>query len=244
MLALVAMPTGRVAAANPLVVSGTIDDSDIYANPSLNGGCTTFAGDFWHDVIPFYVDTSGTYTLTDNFVTIDASMGVYSQPFDPSNVTAGCVAVVDDLGAANLSANTQYYLVVTTWFPSTFGPYQVTISGPGDIKLGSPGGGCGDDRINQNCSAPAAVYCDGTSYDIYSVDADGNGTLAFSFDANDFTSTEGGHVLVGSANGVDVYYLPESGQFQVHAYQSDGKLYTFLWSSCVPGGDAEFSEYE
>jgi len=101
-----------------------------------------------------------------------------------------------------------------------------------------------DGRITLNCSAPAAVYCDDSSFDVYSVDPDGNGTLAFSFDSADYADMSVEEpLLVGSANGVSVYLLP-SGQFQIHAYQSDGKLYTFIWDSCTPGGNAEFSEYE
>ena len=102
---------------------------------------------------------------------------------------------------------------------------------------------CTDDgRLNQNCSAPLAIYCNGTVYDIYYVDPKGVGTLNFSFDSQYYDGVELDEPYrICGHYGVDVYYLP-SGQYMASARQSDGKLYTFIWSKCSPGGDAEFSK--
>ena len=83
----------------------------------------------------------GTTTVTDSVISL------YCAPFDPLNADQNLVAYDDDGGSGLLSgfvvgdgafmtANTTYYLVVSTFSPSNVGGGAFTVDFGGDIQVG------------------------------------------------------------------------------------------------------------
>ncbi len=97
---------------------------------------------------PFFVDTSGVYTIevtTSTFSDGDSMLFIYQDHFDPSDAVSNCLIGDDDNGVGSLSlittsltAGTQYIAVTTTFDNGIVGDFTNEISGSGEIILGSP----------------------------------------------------------------------------------------------------------
>ena len=132
------------------------DPDGTFQNP-LSSTCAVCA----YDVQEFTVDTDGLYTI-DAFYPGDSSLDLnmdgylilYEGGFDPMDASSGIIGSDDDGPAGSttsqildiaLTAGTTYFLVTTAFddIPTSFGqptgPFENTISGPGEITLvGSP----------------------------------------------------------------------------------------------------------
>lgn len=95
----------------------------------------------------------------------------------------------------------------------------------------------GDDRINRQAYASAAVYCDtdNSRVAIYGIDADGVGFPAIFVpyaDLPDTPSGQDGHRLISQFENVSFYRLT-TGEYQVNAGpDSEGKSYVAIWDGC------------
>jgi len=241
--ALLALQTAP-AQAGMATISGALATTDIYSADATNTGCVILAGYAeYNDVHPFYVTAAGTYTFTDNFNTLDVFFEIVGPGgFDPTNVTANCIAAQGNPSAsASLSADTQYYLVVYANVSLNTGPYEVGVSGPGNIVLGSlavaaTGEACSinDGRINpDSCAGPVALYCGDDGLEVWDIDADGVGSLAFTY--NGSFDVPAANTLLMSSGDIQLWIL-DSGEFQVNADQGEGKVYAFLFNGCPYDG--------
>ena len=130
-------------------VSGVIDASspefDRRWTNAYDANCSlsTFsAGTRYYQVYPFYsvsdepLDISSTTTGGSG----DMHFTVYCDPFDANNSDLNITAINDDSGPGsmpafdpansyNVSANTQYYLVVSTWGAGATGTYDISLGG-------------------------------------------------------------------------------------------------------------------
>jgi hypothetical protein len=100
---------------------------------------------------PFFVDSPGLYVMeivqfpggTD--VLFDTYLFLYQTSFNPASPLTNVLKGVDDGGNGywslldyNLTANSQYYAVVTGYYNENYGPFSLNISGPGNISTGVP----------------------------------------------------------------------------------------------------------
>jgi hypothetical protein len=98
---------------------------------------------------PFYADQSGSYSFTSDAlspVKWDNFSFLYAGSFNPAAPLANVLIGNDDLPAGNigvsgfnynLNANSPYVLVITGFSNEDFGSFTNTISGPGNVRLGS-----------------------------------------------------------------------------------------------------------
>jgi len=131
------------------ITSGVIDASspefDRRWTNAYDANCSlsTFsAGNRYYQVYPFYsvsdepLDISSTTTGG----TGDMHFTVYCDPFDATNSDLNITAINDDGGPGsmpafdpansyNVSANTQYYLVISTWGAGATGTYDISLGG-------------------------------------------------------------------------------------------------------------------
>lgn len=94
-----------------------------------------------YNAIQFSVDTDGEYSFTLHGLGFDTFLILYQNAFDPSDSLANGVVANDDLVslrtsgfASDLTAGTQYFVVVTGFDPDDAGAYSLTISGDGVIS--------------------------------------------------------------------------------------------------------------
>ncbi len=115
-----------------------------------------------------------------------------------------------------------------------------------------------DGRINTNCAAPMAIYCNNGGIDFYWLDGQGQvlwslsktrqeietirrskvtkpSLLATFFDISVSVDLNG--ETHKSSSSADIYWLP-SKEFQVNADSDsyEGKTYIIRWGECSPGG--------
>jgi len=91
-----------------------------------------------------------------------------------------------------------------------------------------------DGRINpETCAGPVALYCTDDGLEVWDIDADGVGSLAFTF-SGDF-DTPAVNTLLMSAGDIQLWAL-DSGEFQVNADQGEGKIYAFVFNGCPYDG--------
>lgn len=127
---------------------GALDGSEATFNRPLSdfSGLSGVGTNVFFDVRPFYVDTTGSYDIR-SFQSADGFLLIYSN-FDPNNGTANGVGGSDDafgvpgnpnaglytsasrIPALNLTANTQYFAVTTTFSNTTTMQYQNDYYGP------------------------------------------------------------------------------------------------------------------
>jgi hypothetical protein len=111
-----------------------------------------------YDLVPFYVATSGSYTMG-IATSYDSYLALYHDSFDPANAVTnaqhandegynvlrrsslGSLDVDNDTNGTSrfddeLVAGTQYYLVVSTYQNGLTGNYFGQIVGPGNVTLG------------------------------------------------------------------------------------------------------------
>jgi len=93
---------------------------------------------------------------------------------------------------------------------------------------------CADGRLNDDaCAGPAALYCTDNGLEVWDIDADGVGTLAFTFSGSFETPTT--NSLLMQAGDVQLWQL-DTGEFQVNADAGEGKTYAFIFNGCPYDG--------
>ena len=161
---------GSASAGTASYAGDLSSDADgTFQNP-LSSACAICA----YDVQEFTVDTDGLYII-DAFYPGDASLDLnmdgylilYEGGFDPMDASTGIIASDDDGPAGSttsqildvaLTAGTTYFLVTTAFddVPTSFGqptgPFENTISGPGEIDL-----------VTAPVPVPAAVWLLGSA---------------------------------------------------------------------------------
>ena len=94
-----------------------------------------------YDVLHFFVGTSGQYTFATTAM-FDSFAVLYSPTFSAASPLGNALAANDDLlgvttsgFAANLTAGTNYFYVITAFANNEMGAYSNTIGGPGVIAV-------------------------------------------------------------------------------------------------------------
>jgi hypothetical protein len=208
----------------------------------------------------FYVDTTGTYSLTVISATgfpvtsNDSLMFLYSPAFLPPSASTNCIAFSDDavgvtpLITITLQANTPYDVVIlNAWSTGVSSPgatFTGQISGPGQICFGAP---CStgtvvvptaavarfdDGRVNYfDIGAPVAVYCADGGIRIYAFDGNSVGyLLTFTDEIDGAVPAE--NMLLAEGGGARIYRL-NTGEYQVNmAANADGNEYVLIWTGC------------
>jgi hypothetical protein len=113
----------------------------------LSSNATAVPEESW----AFSVDSSGLYVMeivqfpAATNPSFDTFLLLYQSSFNPASPLTNVLKGVDDGGNGswsrldyNLAAGTQYYLVVTGYYNDNYGPYSVSLSGPGNISTGAP----------------------------------------------------------------------------------------------------------
>jgi len=134
--------------------SGTLDNASATYHRLAGGNCTILGGaqgtNVFYQAQSFMVDTTGTYTLTNDsnsFTQVgggsvgDGFFGLYQTSFDPTSATANCVTTADDQSGANrrpkiitdLTAGVTYILVTSPFDNGSVGDFSNSIGGPGNI---------------------------------------------------------------------------------------------------------------
>lgn len=98
-------------------------------------------------------------------------------------------------------------------------------------------------RLNCDEAAPVVLYCDAERLDVYQIDANGAGNLAFTVPVSDLDSAPAGVTswIAGTDDGLLDVYVLETGEFQVNA-ANGGELWVGIWQGC-PGETAEITVY-
>jgi hypothetical protein len=131
------------AHAGLLVIDGDTTGDRTWNRPLLAGPTITeTANAVPFAVIPFFVSASATYILGTK-ANFDTYLHLYDKHgFDPHHQLRGLIAGDDDSGEGTLSeiifdltADAQYYAVVSGFANSSFGPFTLAISGSGDIAI-------------------------------------------------------------------------------------------------------------
>ncbi len=102
--------------------------------------CSPWPGNYFYEAREIHVTQTGSYSLTSYPGSNGYSYVVlYSQPFDPANPDAGCLATSGGTtyNTATLDADTSYWVYLSTVVAGVVGTYQGTISGPGNIVFGA-----------------------------------------------------------------------------------------------------------
>ena len=133
------------ASAGTLTLTGVIDSSDpqmpvvFISTPE----CTSLgAALVYYEARPFYVTAPGTYNLSLASAGGFASLYLYELEFDPTNGLLNCIAASNSGDPVEIDegliASRQYIAVpFDDQFAQLGGSYELTISGPGDIREGS-----------------------------------------------------------------------------------------------------------
>ncbi|GGE20595.1 hypothetical protein GCM10011529_29090 [Polymorphobacter glacialis] len=136
------------ASAGVLVINGDTTGGPTW-NRTLSGappvGLSGVGTDVPYEVSAFTVSVSGSYDFLakaeyDNF------LHLYQGTFNPLDQFSGVLIASDDFPTIGLSGfdyglttGTSYFVVASGFANTDFGAYELTISGPGDITLGSVG---------------------------------------------------------------------------------------------------------
>jgi len=242
LIALFIVIAGPVAAGSDSA-SGTLTPGDntmpvvFISTPNCTGQGTF---EVRYDAYSFTVDEDGTYSFSlsgpDHI-----SLYLHSSGFNPGNSFPTCLAA-DNSGSVGfsypLTANTTYIAVpFDDSFEQSGGSYTLTISGPGDVFLSGSGGGSDiwpgflDGRLNNyDPWATFVVYCQETSVELYTLNGEAKGTLAYfaTEEALDAIDTSAGNVLVNEGAGVRLYKLT-TGELQfVGSPDAEGKVYNVI----------------
>jgi len=95
-----------------------------------------------YQAVPFWVDTSGVYTLEITaFAPGDSFLVLYENAFNPSTPLTNALIADDDSGVGllsllghDLAPGVDYIAVVTAFSNSAVGAWTMEISGPGNIS--------------------------------------------------------------------------------------------------------------
>ncbi|OAB62991.1 hypothetical protein AY599_15070 [Leptolyngbya valderiana BDU 20041] len=140
--------------AGDLDYLGDTTGAPTFNRPTSLTALSSFATDVAYEATQIGVSADGDYSvLSDqtNFGLLwDGYLLVYENGFDPANPLDNLIALNDDyfgsmlpgigvgysgLDAVTMSSASTYYIVQTGFSNGDEGPYQVSISGPGDIRI-------------------------------------------------------------------------------------------------------------
>lgn len=128
---------GTAAAINT-VLAGEFDGSEPRIAP-LRGTCNTSSPLAYQEAGTFQVAASGTYLVFDvfNFSGVDIAANIYEGPFDPNNPSSPITPDgIDYTASVELTAGTEYTLVVQHWCQNVEGAWALTFTGPGNVSSG------------------------------------------------------------------------------------------------------------
>jgi hypothetical protein len=235
--------------------SYTIDPSDpsVEYGYQASGPCAidNLNTTHYYQVQPFYVTETGVYSIFEVSLS-QGHIAVYTAPFDPANPLDNCYLAADCCWDMALTADTQYYMVQTTYGWDIFGTFTFRADGPGGLEfgnlsepsedstgpvIGAPCGNLFDGRINDNqsldCAAPVALYILDGRVNVYAINPNtGRGTLVISSSGavDDAESEPSGNILLGSSGSIRLYWLPATQEYLLQATYADGKPYEVVWS--------------
>jgi hypothetical protein len=138
LLTLCLAATATFAPAATLNISGDTSTSPVTWNRPTEGAPPTLTSIFGATVpyvsFGFTVDAGGDYTFEVQLPAFDTFIVLFQDPFDPLDPLNNAIAAVDEgpLTASLLSA-VPYTFIVTGYFDEDFGPFDASISGPGNI---------------------------------------------------------------------------------------------------------------
>jgi len=107
----------------------------------------------------------------------------------------------------------------------------------GNLPYPPPVGVCtvDDGRINdESCAGPVALYCTDNALEVWAIDADGAGSLAFTFSGS--FETPATNTLLKKVGDIELWQL-DTGEFQVNADAGEGKTYAFVFNGCPYDGN-------
>lgn len=248
-------------------------------------GALTPTSDYGYQAFSVVVDATGLYTLTIEDANglgdpptpnkpgggatpqKDTFMTLYQGSFDPAAPLTNCWYANDDgfgdshrsrLVDVNLTAGTEYVMVISSYLANRVGGFNGTITGVGTATVatyvppvdpvdpGSPNGAGGgastvfvgfnpnDGRINPQAYAPVAIYCDAANsrVAIYGIDADGEGFEAIFVPYSELPETPASNLLIEQFGDIRFYRL-STGEYQVSAGpDAEGKEYAALFDGC------------
>ena len=120
--------------AVPTPYSGDTTGAPTFRRPGNINNLSNIGTAVPYEVVPFYVTADGVYSV-ETLQAFDSVPLIYSGSFDPDNALANLMKVYNQGLAGDperdivlLSTNTQYYLVVTGYLNSDFGPFSGTIT--------------------------------------------------------------------------------------------------------------------
>ncbi len=146
------MPFSFPCMAATLAYSGDTTNTSTWTSPIENGNLppTVLSGvsvDVNYQSQPFYVDTGGSY----NFLSVAVSpagwdnyLFLYQTSFDPLDPLTNVLIGNDDFlvpgrsgfNGVSLTANTQYFVITSGFDDASFGTYNGSITGSGNITAG------------------------------------------------------------------------------------------------------------
>jgi hypothetical protein len=127
--------------------TGSLATSDpIFNRPSGLASLSAVGTAVYHDVQPFSVSASGSYTFEQRSTAIDSYFFIYSPSFSAGSPLTNLIALDDDGGVAtgdslitlSLTAGVQYYFVNSSYDNAEVGDYTVlgAAANPGLVTLG------------------------------------------------------------------------------------------------------------
>lgn len=134
--------------ASAIVISGTTTGAPTFtrANQGAPPTSLTSFGDVAYEATSFFVSQAGSYDFQTGPGTsggYDTFLHLYQGSFDPSAALSNVLIGNDDRNfgyagfTTNLLTGTNYIAVVSGFGTTSSGSYSLTITGPGDITLGS-----------------------------------------------------------------------------------------------------------
>jgi hypothetical protein len=125
-------------------VGSTGASSDTWTRPGTLESLSAIADSVPYDVQPFHVDLTTDYRINSLFNDADGFMLVYEDQFDPFDQLNHLRGVFDvnstgesETADLQLLAGKQYYLVLTGFENSDFGPYTGSIMNSNPMELGT-----------------------------------------------------------------------------------------------------------
>lgn len=188
----------------------------------------------------FSVDVAGNYTLDLGIGSGNLSLYLMTAGFNPAAGFPTCLSGdnADPISVSfALAANTIYIAVpFDDTFAQSGGSYTLTISGPGNVNFGIPGGvgAINDGRLNKyDLAATYAVYCSAGGFDVYAIDSEGHGHLAIRTTGDEVAAVDASaaNTLITDGMGIRAFKLT-SGEVQlVGAPDFEGKVYNVMFNA-------------
>jgi len=167
-------------------------------------------------------------TGTSNFYQV----GSYNpSPSGGNNTVNWYVAIPDGTQSGDVLVH-EFWWIIDGVYAEVNSPIA-WVCDTGEI-VATGGCGIGDGRINsESCAGPVALYCGDDGLEVWDIDADGVGSLAFTFSGSFETPTT--NALLMSAGDIQLWQL-DTGEFQVNADAGEGKTYAFIFNGCPYDG--------